>query len=153
MLFICWKIFCSEDPYQNNCKNDPFLLDRLILFPIKTEVCMKILIKAVFRSSPREVFLEKVVLKICSRCRSVKLQSKFIEIRFWHGCSPVNLQHIFRTSFPKNTYEGLLLCVACVVSDHLIISQRKLTKKCFCLSATVFFIFQKNRSKSGLCKG
>ena len=26
-----------------------------------------------------------------------------------HGCSPVNLPHIFRTPFPKNTSEGLLL--------------------------------------------
>ena len=28
-----------------------------------------------------------------------------------HGCSPVNLLHIFRTPFPKNTSEGLLLRV------------------------------------------
>ena len=35
--------------------------------------------------------------------------SNFIEITLWHGCSPVNLQHIFRTSFPKNTSGGLLL--------------------------------------------
>ena len=26
-----------------------------------------------------------------------------------HGCSPVNLLHIFRTLFPKNTSGGLLL--------------------------------------------
>ena len=26
-----------------------------------------------------------------------------------HGCSSVNLLHIFRTSFYKNTYRGLLL--------------------------------------------
>ena len=26
-----------------------------------------------------------------------------------HGCSPVNLLHIFRTSFPKNTSRGLPL--------------------------------------------
>ena len=28
-----------------------------------------------------------------------------------HGCSPVNLLHIFRTPFPKDTSEGLLLKV------------------------------------------
>ena len=33
----------------------------------------------------------------------------FIEIVLWHGCSPVNLLHIFRISFPMNTSEGLLL--------------------------------------------
>ena len=26
-----------------------------------------------------------------------------------HGCSPVNLLHIFRTPFPRNTYGWLLL--------------------------------------------
>ena len=33
----------------------------------------------------------------------------FIEVTLWHGCSPVNLLHIFRTAFRKNTYGGLLL--------------------------------------------
>ena len=58
------------------------------------------------------------VLKICSKftgelpCQSVisiKLQSSFFEITLRHECSPVNLLHIFRTPFPKNTFEGLLL--------------------------------------------
>ena len=58
------------------------------------------------------VFLVKSVLEICSKftgedlCRSVvsiKLQSNFIEITFWYGCSPVNLLHIHRTLFTKNT--------------------------------------------------
>ena len=31
------------------------------------------------------------------------------KVRFRHGCSPVNLLHIFRTPFPKNTYGWLLL--------------------------------------------
>ena len=59
-----------------------------------------------FRSSHAEVFLEKGVLKICSKftgeypCWSAilkKLQSNFIEIVLRHGCSAVNLLHIFRT--------------------------------------------------------
>ena len=33
----------------------------------------------------------------------------FIETALRHGCSPVNLLHIFRTPFPKNTSVGLLL--------------------------------------------
>ena len=37
------------------------------------------------------------------------LLCNFIEIAFRHACSPVNLQHIFRTPFPKNTFEWLLL--------------------------------------------
>ena len=37
------------------------------------------------------------------------LQSNFIEITHRHGCSPVNLLHVFRISFPKNTSGRLLL--------------------------------------------
>ena len=36
-------------------------------------------------------------------------QSNFIEITFQHGCSPVNLLHIFRTLIPKNTSGRLRL--------------------------------------------
>ena len=70
------------------------------------------------RSSPSEVFLGKGVPKICSKltreypCRSViltKLQSNFIEITFRHGFSPLNLIHIFRTLFYRNTCGGVLL--------------------------------------------
>ena len=39
------------------------------------------------------------------------LQSNFIEIPLQHGCSPVNLLHIFRILLPKNTSGGLLLKV------------------------------------------
>ena len=28
-----------------------------------------------------------------------------------HGCSPVNLLHIFRSAFPRNTYGWLLLYI------------------------------------------
>ena len=45
----------------------------------------------------------------CRSVISIKLQSNFIEITLRHGCSPVNLLHIFRTSFTKNTYGWLLL--------------------------------------------
>ena len=31
-----------------------------------------------------------------------------LEIALVHGCSPVNLLHIFRTCFSKNTSDGLL---------------------------------------------
>ena len=64
------------------------------------------------------MFLGKGVLKICTKftgehpCRSVvsiKLQSNSIETTPRHGCSPVNLLHILRTLFPKNTTGRLLL--------------------------------------------
>ena len=76
-----------------------------------------ILLKKVRSSRPQE-FLVKDVLKICSKftgehqCRSVisiKLLCNSIEITLQHGCSPVNLQHIFRTPFSRNTSGWLLL--------------------------------------------
>ena len=70
------------------------------------------------RSSRSDMFLRKGVLKICSiftgehPCLSVisiKLLRNFIEIKLRYGCSPVNLLHIFRTPFPRNTSGWLLL--------------------------------------------
>ena len=62
--------------------------------------------------------LIKRCLKICSKftgehpCRStisIKLLCNFIEIALRHECYPVNLLHIFRTLFLKNTSGELLL--------------------------------------------
>ena len=39
-----------------------------------------------------------------------RVKSNFIEITLRHGCSPVNLQHIFKTPFYKFIYGGLLNC-------------------------------------------
>ena len=70
------------------------------------------------RSSHREVFFEKCVLKICSKFTgedpyrsliSIKLLCSFIEITLPHECSPVNLLHIFRTPCFSNTSGWLLL--------------------------------------------
>ena len=71
-----------------------------------------------FQKQPPRGVPWKSVLKICSKftgehpCRSaisIKLLCNFIEIALRHGCSPVNLLHIFRTPFPKNTSGRLLL--------------------------------------------
>ena len=43
------------------------------------------------------------------KCNFNKVVSNFIEIALLHGYSPVNLQHMFRTPFPKNTSGWLLL--------------------------------------------
>ena len=69
---------------------------------------VKIKVHKYFTSSPPEVFLGKCSMKIYSKCigeqphRSViyvKLQSNFIEINFWHGCSSVNLLYLFQNTF------------------------------------------------------
>ena len=44
------------------------------------------------------MLLRKGLLKICSKFTGE--HQCFIEIAFWHECSPVNLLHIFRTPFP-----------------------------------------------------
>ena len=36
-----------------------------------------------------------------------------IEITIWQECSPINVQHIFRTTFTKNTFGRLLLKIQC----------------------------------------
>ena len=41
--------------------------------------------------------------------KHIKLLCNFIEITLRHGCSPVNLLHIFETLFLKNTSGWLLL--------------------------------------------
>ena len=81
------------------------------------------------RSNHPEVFLGKGVFKICSKFTgehprrsaiSIKLQSNSIEITLWHGCSPINLLHIFRTSCPKNISGGLLLSIQRLSFTHPI---------------------------------
>ena len=61
------------------------------------------------RSTLPEMFLGKGVLQICRKIYRRTLMLNFIEITLWHRCSPVNLLHIFRTRFPKNTSRWLLL--------------------------------------------
>ena len=67
-----------------------------------------------FRSIRPEAFLGKGVLKICSKftgehpCRSVIATATLLKSNFGMGV-PVNLQHIFRGSFPRNTSGWLLL--------------------------------------------
>ena len=91
------------------------------ILPIKNMEGKKLLKKkniSIYRSSHPEVFLAKKVLKIRSKftgehqCRSaisIKLLCNFIKTTLRHGCFPVNLLHIFRTPFTKNTSERLLL--------------------------------------------
>ena len=73
-------------------------------------------VKKKYQKQPSRGVLGKGALKICSRftgehpCRSVIwIHCNFIEITLRHGCSPLNLLHIFRTAFTKNTSGGLLV--------------------------------------------
>ena len=75
------------------------------------------------------MFLEKGVLKICSKFTgerpsrsaiSIKLQSKFNEITLRHEYSPVNLLHIFITPFLKNISGWLLLKSDTYIFDDIL---------------------------------
>ena len=77
------------------------------------------------QKQPPRCFLGKGILKIsskfteehpCRRAISIKLLCIFLETTLRHGFSPINLMHIFRIPFLKNTSGWLLL--------HLIV--------CFC---------------------
>ena len=72
------------------------------------------------------VVLIKVVLKIYSKftgehlCRSeisIQLLCNFIELTLRHGCSCINLRHIFRTPFHNKSFGGLLLNIVFHVSQ------------------------------------
>ena len=52
------------------------------------------------------------------RVITIKLQSNLFEITLRHVRSPVNLLHIFRTPFPKNTYGGLASDMWKIVLEH-----------------------------------
>ena len=97
------------------------------------------------------VVLVKNVMKICTKfkeerpCRSVisiKFLRNFIEITMRHGCSPVNLLHIFKT--PKNTYGGLLLVIVkfyyfLTSFWHFYPIQKVLCKRCCPLFSHIIF--------------
>ena len=59
---------------------------------------------------------------------SLRLQNNFIEMALQHGCSPLNLLHIFRTLFPRNISEWLLLYFLIIKQFLSIISLRYLAK-------------------------
>ena len=79
------------------------------------------------------MFLVKDVLKICSKFTgvhprrsviSIKLLCNFIEITLQHGCSPVNLLHIFKIPTGGCIFSKYLLATAFDqkdVSDFLVI--------------------------------
>ena len=86
------------------------------------------------------MFLGKGVLKICSKftgehpCRSVisiKLQSSFIEIIFWYGCSPVNFLHIFRTPFHRTPLGGCFWRISLIIFINLWVRNRQSSKHVF----------------------
>ena len=83
------------------------LITSLELVSLKVKLALKpfllvfTILEWIFRSSHPEVFLGKGVLKICSKFTG--------EHPCCSWCSSVNLLHIFKTPFTKNTSGALLL--------------------------------------------
>ena len=90
-------------------------LDLIAILHLKPNALLSITVTITVRSNPPEVFLGKGVVKICSKftrdhpCWSMMAGMWCVQ----HGCSPVNLLHIFRTPLLKNTSGGLLLNSNC----------------------------------------
>ena len=119
--------FINKTLRLNNLKTRTAMNAKISVFVTYVEVIVYLLLYNLhgctfkyikLRSSRPEVFLGEGALKICSKFTgehpclsaiSIKLQSNFTEIAFRHECSPLNLLHIFRIPFPKNTPGRLLL--------------------------------------------
>ena len=78
-------------------------------FPILKNIWERLIL---FKANQTSFFQKQsprgVPRKRCSK-NMQQMQSNFIEITLRHGCSPVNLLHIFRTPFIKVTSGWLLL--------------------------------------------
>ena len=71
-----------------------------------------------FRCSRPEVFLRRGVLKICRKVTGVHPYRSAISIKLLalrHGCSTVNLLHILRIPFPRNTPVRLFLYLLIII--------------------------------------
>ena len=107
-FYLCFWLKMSNPPKR---LIDAVIYGGMSQFGVALQICH-------YRSSRPEVFQGKGVLKICSKfigeqayrsVISIQLQSNFIEITPRHGCSALNLLHIFGTPFSQNTSRWLLL--------------------------------------------
>ena len=102
-----------------------------------------VVLRFTYSNCSPEVFLRKGVLKTCSKCTgeqlkrsviSIKLQYNFTEITL--RCSPVNLLHIFRMPFYKNTSGRQLLYL--VMSGNEFHNCASSDSKLLCLNLLTF---------------
>ena len=100
-------------------------------------------------SSRQEVFLGKGVLKTCSKFTGENPWGNpwsVISI-LWHGCSHVNLLHIFRTPFSNKTCVWLLLknkaikidCLCCREVNAMLIASAKILERKGSISPCRFY--------------
>ena len=117
----------------------------------------------IIRNSHPEVFLWKGVLKICIKFTgehprrsaiSIKLLCNFIKIALWHRCSLVNLLHVFRIPFTKNTSKVKTPLDGCfciyLFSSCLTKFVRQIISQFSCL--IIFFGIKKSTTFATLCE-
>ena len=133
VLPVLIKKCCPLCKCEINTEREENLSEKewLVLLIIKLYIAgHNIYVENIFRHI--DTFFQKQpsrgVLKLCSKCTgknpcrrfiSIKLLCNFIEIAHWHGCFPVNLLHIFKTPFPRNTSGLLLLLLLWLLAWYL----------------------------------
>ena len=50
--------------------------------------------------------MQQIYRRTCRKAISIKLLCNFTEVTLQHGCSPVNLLHIFRTPFLRTPLDS-----------------------------------------------
>ena len=123
--------------YQNFLPHLVSATYKLTPFQMQVE---SVLISLYIRSICPEMFLGICLLKICMHQilytgEHPYAEVKFIKLTLQHGCSPVNLLHIFRTPFPKTTSRWLLLLY------FLIAIKLNLTHNCWFFTKYALFAF------------
>ena len=118
---------------SNTLWRQRFFLEDLECVGVSDRICYNI---TVIQEQPSTGVLRKScsenMQQIYRRKPMLKLLCNFIEITLRHACFPVNLLHIFRTPFSKNTAGWLLLVMvknAEVYSNPWQISKMKLFER------------------------
>ena len=118
---------------SNTLWRQKFFLEDLECVGVSDRICYNI---TVIQEQPSTGVLRKScsenIQQIYRRKPMPKLLCNFIEITLRHACFPVNLLHIFRTPFSKNTAGWLLLVMvknAEVYSNPWQISKMKLFER------------------------
>ena len=118
---------------SNTLWRQRFFLEDLECVGVSNRICYNI---TVIQEQPSTGVLRKScsenMQQIYRRKPMQKLLCNFIEITLRHACFPVNLLHIFRTPFSKNTAGWLLLVMvknAEVYSNPWQISKMKLFER------------------------
>ena len=118
--FICFYLFTSRS-YPFRSRFHLFLHNCRLSLPVYQ---LFLLVSICFTNISIHLFASKSFLLYSIRFSAYV---NIIEITLRHGCSPVNLLHIFRTSFLRKTFGWLLLSNVLFKSNLVIFYSLELT--------------------------